>query len=64
MKESIRRFRRMTYILRINGQHVLDGVKQLVVEGLLLLAVGLRVEPLPKFRADSVAFGRVEGDIL
>eukprot|EP00965_Chrysotila_dentata_P055557 1843064-Pleurochrysis_carterae.AAC.1 len=40
-------------------QHVRDGAEQLVVEGLVvLLAVKLRVEPLPELCADSVALGR------
>eukprot|EP00965_Chrysotila_dentata_P169726 5602405-Pleurochrysis_carterae.AAC.1 len=29
-----------------------------------LLAVELRIKPLPKLRADGVAPGRVEGDVL
>eukprot|EP00965_Chrysotila_dentata_P058048 1924627-Pleurochrysis_carterae.AAC.4 len=47
-----------------DGQNVFDGAEQLIVEGLLLLAVELRVEPLPRLRADGVALGRVEGDVL
>eukprot|EP00965_Chrysotila_dentata_P212458 6187050-Pleurochrysis_carterae.AAC.3 len=44
-----------------DGQHVLDRAEQLVVKGLLLLAVELRVEPLPTLRANGVALGRVSG---
>eukprot|EP00965_Chrysotila_dentata_P173901 5740390-Pleurochrysis_carterae.AAC.1 len=40
-----------------DGQHVLDGTHQLVIKGLLLLAVELRVEPLPELCADGVALG-------
>eukprot|EP00965_Chrysotila_dentata_P014265 472367-Pleurochrysis_carterae.AAC.1 len=45
-------------------QYVLDGAEQLVVERFFLLAVDLRVEPLPELRTDGVALGRVEGDVL
>eukprot|EP00965_Chrysotila_dentata_P094967 3140487-Pleurochrysis_carterae.AAC.1 len=45
-------------------QHVLDGAQQLVVKRVLLLAVELRIEPLPNLRADGVPLGGVEGDVL
>eukprot|EP00965_Chrysotila_dentata_P140606 4648986-Pleurochrysis_carterae.AAC.5 len=43
-----------------DGQHVLDGVKQLIDKGFPLLALELRIEPLSKLCADGIAHGRVD----